>query len=175
MSYCSRSRRRRFTVLNFKSAFSRICGHCLQHFTAHAQKRLFRNFQQKFLQFGDVFRWFFLHFICWMSFDSPTPISLQCAKFRRFGDVFHRFLHFITWQFAVFLLPVYFTYCAKFKVDMSIHCRVIVFLLLLRCVTLWPWLLTLWPWPGLVHGGSRGQHCQKVRRSYAYPFLSYEL
>jgi len=102
MSYCSRSRRRRFTVLNFKSAFSRICGHCLQHFTAHMQKRLFRNFQQKFLQFGDVFRWF-LHFICWMSFDSPTPICLQCAKFRQFGDVFHRFLHFITWKFAVFM------------------------------------------------------------------------
>ena len=27
---------------------------------------------------------FFLHFICRMSFDSPTPISLQSAKFRRF-------------------------------------------------------------------------------------------
>ena len=32
MSYCSRFRRRRFSVLDFKSwAFSRICGHCQQH------------------------------------------------------------------------------------------------------------------------------------------------
>ena len=83
-------------------------------------------------------------------------------KFRRFGDVFHWFLHFISWTFAVFLLPVYFTYCAKFEVDMAIHCRVIAFLLLIHCVTLWPWLLAFWPWPALVHGGSRDQHCQKL-------------
>ena len=49
MSYCSRSRRRRFTVLDFKdeyiaaftAIFSNIC-------TAHAQKRLFVNFRCKF-------------------------------------------------------------------------------------------------------------------------------
>ena len=48
MSYCSRSRRRRFTVLDFKfehivafaPIFSNIC-------TAHAQKRLFMNFRCK--------------------------------------------------------------------------------------------------------------------------------
>ena len=43
MSYCSRSRRRRFTVLDFKSGaftaiFSNIC-------TAHTQERLFMNFR----------------------------------------------------------------------------------------------------------------------------------
>jgi len=48
MSYCSRSCRRRYTVLNFKSwafaaIFSNIC-------TAHAQKRLFMNFRCKFRQ-----------------------------------------------------------------------------------------------------------------------------
>ena len=68
---------------------------------------------------------------------------LHSAKFRRFGDVFHRFLHFISWKFAVFLLPLYFTYCAKFECDMANHCQVIAFLLLIRCVTLWPWLFTL--------------------------------
>ena len=46
MSYCSRSRQRRFTVLDFKSwafspIFSNIC-------TAHAQKWLFMNFRCKF-------------------------------------------------------------------------------------------------------------------------------
>jgi len=48
MSYCSRSRQRRFTVLDFKvehiaaftAIFSNIC-------TAHAQKRLFMNFRCK--------------------------------------------------------------------------------------------------------------------------------
>ena len=49
MSYCSRSRRRRFTALDFKfehivaftAIFSNIC-------TAHAQKRLLMNFRCKF-------------------------------------------------------------------------------------------------------------------------------
>jgi len=83
MSYCSRSCRRRFTVLNFKSwAFSRICGHCQQQFNGHAQKRLFRNAG---ISFGDLatFPLIFLHFTCWMSFDSPTPIY----KVRNFGDL----------------------------------------------------------------------------------------
>jgi len=49
MSYCSRSCRRRFTVLDFKSwAFSRICGHFSNICTAHAQKRLFMIFRCKF-------------------------------------------------------------------------------------------------------------------------------
>ena len=57
MSYCSRSRRRRLAVLNFKSwaftaIFSNIC-------TAHAQKRLFMNFRCKFRQRRSISRpWF---------------------------------------------------------------------------------------------------------------------
>jgi len=43
-------------------------------------------------------------------FGSSTPISLESAKFWRFGDVFHWFLDFISWKFAIFLLLVYFTY-----------------------------------------------------------------
>ena len=68
-------------------------------------------------------------------FGSSTPISLESAKFWRFGDVFHWFLDFISWKFAIFLLLVYFTYCAKFDVDMTIHFWLIAFLLLMRCVT----------------------------------------
>jgi len=49
MSYCSRSRPRRFTVLDFKSwAYSLIYGHFQQHLYWHAQKRLFMNFRCKF-------------------------------------------------------------------------------------------------------------------------------
>jgi len=88
MPYCSRSRRRRFTVwtskvehmVSFAAIFSNIR-------TAHAQKRLFVNFLYKFRhrrsirwprfpgRFGDVFRWF-LHFICWMSAIFLLPVCL---------------------------------------------------------------------------------------------------
>jgi len=36
---------------------------------------------------------------------------------------------------------------AKFEVAQPIRWRLIVFLLLIRYVTLWPWPSTLWPWP----------------------------
>ena len=74
--------------------------------------------------------------------------------FGRFGDVF-RFLHFISWKFAVFLHLVYFTYWAKFEVGIAIHCRVIAFLLLIRRVT-------IWLWPAFIHGGSRDQPCRNI-------------
>ena len=93
MSYCSRYRWRRFTVLDltswaFTAIFSNIC-------TAHAQKRLFMNFRCK---------------IYTPPFDSQTPISYLSAKFWRFGDVFRWFLFFICWTSAIFLLPVCLTY-----------------------------------------------------------------
>ena len=110
MSYCSRSCRRWFILLNFKSsAFCRICGHCQQHFTAHMQKRLFRKFRYN-RRFDYVFRWFFFAFYMLNIIRFPTQISLQSAKFRRFGDVFHWLLHFICWKFAVFLLPFFYFY-----------------------------------------------------------------
>jgi len=39
-------------------------------------------------------------------FDSLTPISLQGTIFPRLEDVFCRFLHWISWMSAIFLLPV---------------------------------------------------------------------
>jgi len=62
----------------------------------------------------------------------------------------------------------------KFEVDTTIRCLVIALLPLIRYVTLWPWPLTFWPWSVVVYGGSRGQPLHQVRRSYGYPFLSYE-
>ena len=71
------------------------------------------------------------------------PISCESAKFRRFGDVFRWFLHFILWMSAIFLLPVCLPtdlesiphastptliISTKFEVDMTIHCRVRAFL-----------------------------------------------
>ena len=87
MSYCSRSCRRWFILLNFKSsAFCRICGHCQQHFTAHMQKRLFRKFRYN-RRFDYVFRWFFC--ILYAEYHSlPDPDFLtKCeisAIWRRF-------------------------------------------------------------------------------------------
>ena len=57
MSYCSRSRRRRFTTLDFKIwAYNCIYGHFQQRFTAHAQKRLFTNFRYKFRHHCSILR-----------------------------------------------------------------------------------------------------------------------
>jgi len=103
MSYCSRSCRRRFTVLNFKSwAFSRICSHCQQQFNGHAQKRLFRN---SGISFGDLatFPLIFFAFYMLNVIRFPDP-DLQSAKFRRFGNVFHWFLHYKYFYFR-FILP----------------------------------------------------------------------
>ena len=86
----------------------------------------------------------FLHFICWMSFDSPTPISLQSAKFRRFGDVFHRLLHFVSWKFAVFLLPVFILPTAP---SSKLICPSTAELLCsCCCYVAWPCDLDFWPY-----------------------------
>jgi len=49
VSYCSRSRRRRFTVLDFKSwAYRSIYGHFRQHLYCACAETLFMNFRCKF-------------------------------------------------------------------------------------------------------------------------------
>jgi len=104
--------------------------------------------------FGDLatFSVDILHFICWMSFDSPTPISLQSAKFwatwRRFRLIFAfyklRVRRISNWGLFYLLRQVWSWYGHPLPS--------IAFLLLTRC-------LTLWPWPALIHGWSRDQHC----------------
>ena len=46
-------------------------------------------------------------------------------------------------------VPIRFNFVAraKFELAQPIRCRLRVFLLLIRCVTLWPRTLTAWPWP----------------------------
>ena len=130
MSYCSRSRRGRFTVLNFKSwaaftaIFSNMC-------TAHAQKRLFMNFRCKIRHRRSIPR---PRFPTWVeNFGDSATISVD-------------FFAFYIWMSAIFLLPVLLTYWpsdlesithastptllipTKFEVDMTIHCRVTAFL-----------------------------------------------
>ena len=100
MSYCSRSDRRRFTVLDFKSwAYSRICCHFRNICTAHAQKRLFMNFRCKFRHRRSIRR-------------TRFPVRVQ-----NFGNLatfsIDFFLHFICWMFAIFLLLVCLTYWSR--------------------------------------------------------------
>jgi len=53
--------------------------------------------------------------------------------------------------------------------------RVLAYFLVIRCTTLSPWPLTFSPWTLVKHDRSRGQLLRQVWRSYACPFLSYEL
>ena len=108
MSYCSRSRRRRFTVLGFKSwAVYSIYGHFQQHFTAHALKRLFIIFRCKFRHHRSI----------------PRPIyPLECeisAIWRRFPLI----LHFVCWKSAIYLLPVCLAHWPrKCTIGVDSHC-----------------------------------------------------
>jgi len=58
----------------------------------------------------------------------------------------------------------------KFEVDMTIHCRIISFLLLIFHVTLWPWPLCSHIPSHVINLFTTSQ----VWRSQVYPFLSYE-
>jgi len=128
MSYCSRSRRRRFTVSDFKvdhivsftAVFSNIC-------TAHTQKRLFMNFRRKLRHRRSIRR-------------PRFPISVQ-----NFGDLATFSVDFFCILYAECLPYFYFRFFwptdresishaltptsiipTKFEVDMTI--RVIAFL-----------------------------------------------
>ena len=125
MSYCSRSCRRRFIVLDFKSwAYSRIYGHFQQHIcTAHAQKQLFMNFRCKFRHRRSIRRpWF------------PIRVKIS-AIWRRFLLIFAFYMlnvrHISTWPTDLESIPHASTptliISTKFEVDMTIHCRVIAF------------------------------------------------
>ena len=157
MSLCSRSRRRRLTVLNFKSwAYDRIYGHFSNMCTAHAQQRLFMFYRCKFRQRRSIHR-------------PRSPVRVQ-----NFGDLATFSVDFCV-SYAEYPPYFYFRFVSptglesiphastptsiihtKFEVDMTTHCRVIAFLSVNTSrdpVTLWPWPLTFWPWTVVMHGG----------------------
>jgi len=157
MSYCSRSCRRRFTVLYFKScAYRRIYGHFQQHFTVHAPKRLFMNFFCKFTpdflleckisaiswRFPLIFAFYILNVSTSDLFDLLTKNA----------------------SIPTLIIPT------KFEVIWPSAAELQRFCLLIRHVTWWPWPLTFWPWTVVIHGGSRDQPCHQVWRPYDYSF-----
>jgi len=129
MSYCSRSRRRRFTASDFKvehivsftAVFSNIC-------TAHAQDRLIMNFRCKFRHRRSIRRPRFP--IRVQNFGDLATFSVDfCILYAECPPYFYfRFvwptdrasiLHALTPTTIIF---------TKFEVDMTIRCRVIAFL-----------------------------------------------
>ena len=130
MSYCSRSHRRRFTALDFKSwAISRICGHCQQHLYCACAKNGYLwtsgvNLDTS-VRFADpdflieckitsillLFPLIFFYIICW----SPAYFYFRFVWPTNLESIPHALTR--TW-----IIPT------KFEVDMTIHYRVIAFL-----------------------------------------------
>jgi len=125
MSYCSRSRRRRFTGMDFKTrAYSRIYGHFQR-----AQKRLFMNFWCEFRHRRSIRR-------------PRFPIGVQnLSQLATFSAVFFCILYAecppyfyfrFVWPTDLESIPHASTPTsiipAMFEVDVTIHCRVLAFL-----------------------------------------------
>ena len=129
--------------------------------------------------------------------DPRFPYRLRNFFWRFEGD-FHKFLHYVFWKSAIFLLAACLTYWfSKYitRVDPHVH----------NSQHVWSWYdhplpsycvlaanalhdlltltnalhdlltLTFWPCRVVTHGGSRDQLYHQVRRSYVYAYLSYEL
>ena len=147
MSYCSRTCRHRFTVLDVKSSeFSRIYGHFSNICTAHAQKRLFMNFLCKLRQRRSIpWLWFpdRLQNFC----DLATFFVDFCCLYAKCPPyVYFRFVCPSDLESIPHASTPMSIISTKFKVDMTTHCRVIAFLsadTLLDLVTLTFDLLTL--------------------------------
>jgi len=173
MSYCSRSCRRRFTVLYFKGcAFSRIYGHFQQHlYCACAEMVIYMNFRCKFRHCRSIRRPRFP--IRVKNFSDLATFSFDfCILYAECPPYFYfRFV----WPTDLESIPHASTptsiILTRFEVDMTINCRVIAFLSADTSRD----LVTFCPWTVVIHGGSRDQSCHQLWRLSAYPFLSYEL
>jgi len=153
MSYCSLSRRRRFTVQDLKSwAYSLIYGHFQRHLYCACAEMGYLwtsgvnldtavrpQFPTRVENFG----------------DSATFSVDFCILYLNVRHIYTSGLFYLlTYKIIPHASTTTSIIPTKFKVDMTIHCRVIAFCLLIRHVTLWPWLLTFWGWTVAVHGES---------------------
>jgi len=129
VSYCSRTRRRRFTVLDFKSgACSRIYGHFQQHLYCACADTIFMNSRCKYRQrrsirrprfpvrvqnFGDLAT-FFVD-ICILYSECPPYFYFRFVSLTHLESIPH----------ASTPTLIIFT---TFEVDRTIYCRVTAFL-----------------------------------------------
>ena len=109
----------------------------------HAQKWLFMNFQCEFRHDRSILR---PRFPCRLrNFGDLATFTIDfCTLYAKSLSYFY--FQFV-WSTDLESIPHVSTSTAiistQFEVDMTIHCRVITFLLLIRYVTSWPWPLTL--------------------------------
>jgi len=129
MSYCSRSRRRRFNVLEFKSwAYSRIYGHFQQHLYCACAETVFMYFRCKFRHRRSIRRPRFPVRV--QNFGDLATFSVDiCIIYSECPPYFYfRFVwltHLESIQDAstpTLIIPT------KFEVNRTIHCRVTAFL-----------------------------------------------
>jgi len=138
MPYCSRSRRRQFTIFDVKSwAFYCIYGHYHQHFTVHAQKQSLMTFQCKFTHhnyipqprfpyrvqnFGDLARFSMDYYILYV--ESPhiftSGLTHWPTKYTAVvdfqGDNFHQ-----VWSWCDHPLPSYSVLAADTLRDLDLR------------------------------------------------------
>ena len=129
MSYCSRSRRRRFIVLDFKGwAYSRIYGHFQQHLYCACAETVFMNSRCKFWHCRSIRRPRFPVRV--QNFGDLATFSVdfcilysECPPYFYFRFVWLTHLESIPHASTpTSIIPT------KFEVDRTIHCRVIAFL-----------------------------------------------
>ena len=143
----------------FTAMFSSIC-------TAHAQKRLFMNFRCKFRHRRSIRRPRFR--IRVQNFGDLVTFSVDfCILYAECPPYFYfRFV----WPTGLESIPHASTPTSmihtRFKVDMTINCRVTAFLSADMSRDLLT--LTFWPWSLAVHSESRYQPCHQVLRPVGY-------
>ena len=153
MSYCSRSCRRRFTVLNFKGwAFSRIYGHFQQHLYCACAETVIFELWCKFRHCRSIRRPRFP--ITVQNFGDLATFSvdfcIECPPYFYFRFVWPTDLESILLASTPTL-----TIPTTFEVDMTNNCRVIAFLSTDTSCDLVT--LTFWLWTDVIHGKSRDQ------------------
>ena len=156
MSFCSRSRRRRLTVLNFKSwAYDRIYGYFQQRVYCACAETLIYVLFVKFRQRHSIPRPRFpvrvqnFGYLATFSVDFWV-LYAECPPYFYFRFVSATGLESIPHASTpTSIIPT------KFEVDMTTHCRVITFLSVNTSRDLVTLTFDLWPWTAVMHGGSR--------------------
>ena len=129
MFYCSRSRWRRFTVLDFKSwEYSHIYGHFQQHLYCACTETVICELSVKFRHRRSIRRPRFPIIV--QNFSDLSTFSVdfcilyaECQPYFYFRVVWPTDLESIPHASTpTFIIPT------KFEVDMTIHCRVTAFL-----------------------------------------------
>ena len=124
-------------------AYSRFCGHCQQHFTAHAQQRLFRNFRLKISAIRRRFPLIFFAFYMQNVIRFPDRDFLTKCEISTIWRRFHWFLHFLSAESSPYF---YFRFILPTASSLKLIWPSTAELLLSCCwYFAWPCDLDFWP------------------------------